>query len=84
MDESNESYIDTETFKPAKKSKQPNWDLTEARLADLHKAREKAAALRREIRATKEPKAKVVRPTKLEPELENIRLKEHAAEKPSK
>ena len=58
------------------KAKQPNWELTEARMANLARARDKAAALRREIRDANGPRpVKVIKPTKLELELENIRLK---------
>ena len=61
---------------PTKKAKQPAWELTDARMDNLARAREKAAALRREIRDANGPKAaKVVKATKLELELENIRLK---------
>ena len=49
-----------------KQAKQPNWELTEARMANLSRARDKAAALRREIRDANGPKpVKVVKPTKL-------------------
>ena len=77
MDESLDPVApETPTKQTGKKAKQPAWELTDARMDNLARAREKAAALRREIRDANGPKAaKVVKATKLELELENIRLK---------
>ena len=61
------------------KKKQTNWEFSDARKANLAKARAKATLLREQLKIANppphEPKAKAKAPTKLEKQLQELKLK---------
>ena len=72
--------VDTST--PSQDDNKKTWEFTQARMANLQKAREKAALLRQQIRDQPGDKP-VKKPTKLEQKLKSLRDTHSAPSTPS-